>query len=396
MSNDRAQRLGMVNAAQSSNVPRIWLHASSVGEIEAVRPIVIGLLSDIPDAELYVTTMTRSGRDAAARRIAGARACWLAPLDHPACVGGFLAAVRPTFVLICETELWPNYFLQSHAIGARIVLVNGRMSERSLARYRLARSLWAATLASADLLLIQSEEDAARFAVLGARPEQVIITGNTKLGAVDNGIEAAPALRDFAQQGPMLIGGSTAPGEEGALIDAYLALRARLPTLTIAIAPRHLERVDEVAELLSARGISCVQASRLKQEPMAAQAASALLIDTFGDLRTLYPYAAVAFIGGSLAPGRGGQNLGEAAAAGIPVLFGPFHENQTAMARALLRAGGGFVVRNAGEIARETQRLLGDEALRQASGRQAIEAYGRLAGGAARTLEEVRRLLSWP
>ncbi|MGO9061372.1 MAG: 3-deoxy-D-manno-octulosonic acid transferase, partial [Candidatus Binataceae bacterium] len=349
----RRQRLGRVEwLPPDRQRMRIWLHAASVGEIEAVRPIAMGLLEQQPDAALIITTMTTTGCEAASRRIPGATACWLAPLDHPLTVRAFLAAIAPHLVVISEAELWPNYFIESHRAGARVALVNGRVSIRSLSRYRLMRPLWAAALCSADRLLVQSQPDADRYLALGAPRERVVITGNTKFGSVDSGNEAEPdpALRRFAAADATLVAGSTAPREEEQVLDAYLAVRQRFAGLRVVLAPRHLERVGEIEEMLGRKGLSYVKATGLKAGVEPAEA-RILVLDTLGDLRLLYRYGRLAFVGGSLFEGRGGQNLGEPAAAGIAVLFGPFHSNQFQTAQALLDDGGGSVVRNAHEIA---------------------------------------------
>jgi 3-deoxy-D-manno-octulosonic-acid transferase len=373
---------------------RIWLHAASVGEVEAVRPIALGLLEQEPDAALVITTMTETGREAAARRVPGAAACWLAPLDHPRIVRAFLKALAPDLVLISEAELWPNYFIESRRFGARVALLNGRLSARSLKRYRWLRPLWTAALECADLLLVQSQTDADRYLALGAPRERVVVTGNTKYAPADavRDSELDPALREFAAAGDTLIAGSTGPGEEEQVIEAYLSLRDGFPRLRLVLAPRHLERLGEVEQLLNAMGLSYVKATGLKLGERAG-AARILLLDTLGDLRMLYRYGTLAFIGGSLYRGRGGQNLGEPAAAGIAVLFGPFHENQHETARALLAHGGGVVVRDSEELARAASRLLGDEPRRREEGARAREVYQNLAGGAARSLAQIRALI---
>ncbi len=374
---------------------RIWLHAASVGEIEAVRPLATGLLEREPTAALVVTTMTQAGCEAAARRIPGAAACGLAPLDHPLTVRAFLAAAAPHLVLISEAELWPNYFIESRRSGARVALVNGRMSMRSLGRYRLMRPLWKAALQCADLLAVQSQQDADRYLALGAPWERIVVTGNTKFGPLDKGGEAEPhpALHGFAAAGATLIAGSTAPGEEEQVLEAYLIARERFGGLRLVLAPRHLERVDEVGELLRRAGLPFVKATALKAGIAGRDDAAILLLDTLGDLRMLYRYGTLAFVGGSLLDGRGGQNLGEPAAAGVAVLFGPFHQKQQETAQALLAGGGGAVVRDARELADAAARLLGDQAQRQREGANARAVYQRLAGGAARTLEHLRALL---
>ena len=392
----RRQRMGRVDSLPvQEGAIRLWLHASSVGEIEGAAPIARGLLEDQPAAVLVITTMTETGREAALRRIPGAAACRLAPLDHPLTVRAFLAATAPDLVLISEAELWPNYFIESHRFGARIVLINGRLSERSLKRYRLMRSLWAAALNCADLLMVQSRTDADRYLALGAPPARILVTGNTKFGPVDSGSsQAHPALARFAAASRTLVAGSTAPREEEQVLEAYLQLRASCAGLRLVLAPRHLERVGEIVELLDGKQLEYVRASALKAGAQPSATADILLLDTLGDLRLLYRYGTLAFVGGSLFEGRGGQNLGEPAAAGVVVLFGPFHENQRETAQALLAHGGGVMVRNAQELAGAAARLLHDEAARREQGARAREVYESLTGGAARSLLELRALIS--
>jgi 3-deoxy-D-manno-octulosonic-acid transferase len=392
----RRQRLGRDDSLPAhEGAPRFWLHASSVGEIEAVAPIALGLLEYQPATVLVVTTMTETGRQAALRRIPGAASCRLAPLDHPLTVRAFLAAIAPDVVLISEAELWPNYFLESRRFGALIVLINGRLSARSLKRYRLMRPLWAAALNCADLLMMQSRADADRYLALGAPPGKIVVTGNTKFGPVAGATnDAHPALARFAAAGMTLIAGSTAPREEKLILDAYLQLRKSFAGLRLVLAPRHLERVGEIMELLGGKQLEYVKASALKAGAQPSATADVLLLDTLGDLRLLYRHGTLAFIGGSLFEGRGGQNLGEPAAAGVAVLFGSFHENQHETAQALLARGGGVVVSNAQELVCAAARLLRDDAARREAGAMAREAYESLTGGATRSLLELRALIN--
>jgi 3-deoxy-D-manno-octulosonic-acid transferase len=392
----RRARMGLAwanDGAPPPSEPRIWAHAASVGEVGALRAVVTALMRESPGATLVVTTMTGAGRDAALRTLPGARAHLLAPLDCRRALGSFLDAVRPTLVLIAETELWPNYFIESHRAGARIAIVNGRISERALSRYRYVRPLLREALCSADLVLAQTDDDAYRFLTLGAAPSRVIVTGNTKFDL--ESLAAAPLrpeLRAFAPGCPILVAGSTAPGEEQIVIDAWRETRLRFGQLALILAPRHLERAAEIERLLRTAQIGYSKASALEAD--AVGASHVLLLDTMGDLRAIYRSCAAAFVGGSLVPGRGGQSLSEPAAAGVPVLFGPFHENQRAIAAALLEARAGVVVRDAAELARAVVSFLDDESERLDTGRRARAVVERMAGGVAATLMRLRPLIS--
>jgi 3-deoxy-D-manno-octulosonic-acid transferase len=391
---DRRERMGAIELPPNGAGPRIWIHASSVGEVEAMRPVASGLHRELDGARIVVTTMTTTGRDAARRRIPSATACALAPLDCPATVRRFLRGVRPSLVLIGETELWPNYFIEARRAGARVAIVNGRISERSLRRYKRAKSLFGHALKSAHLILAQSDEDARRFTTLGASSDKITVTGNTKFDVSFAGEEVAlrDALVRFAHGRPLLVAGSTARGEEAIVIAAFQILRKRFGTLALVLAPRHPARTPEVEEALRAAGVSYLRASALETGRSPAEDASVMLLDTMGELRGMYRRASVAFVGGSMIAGRGGQNVGEPAAVSAPVMFGPFHENQRAMATALVESGGGAIVRDAAELAEQCARWLGDESARAHAGTRA-KAAAESAGGAARaTVEHLCRL----
>ena len=387
---DRRQRMGHLDLPADGDRPRIWIHASSVGEVEAIRSVAHGLMRDMEGARLIITTMTPTGRDAARRRIAGAEVCALAPLDCRAVVRRFVRNVRPHLLIIVETELWPNYFIEAKRAGARVVIVNGRVSKRSAARYRRAKRLFAPALNAADLILAQTADDARRYARIGAARERVMVTGNTKFD-LDELSEAKlrPALQKFVEGHPVLVAGSTSKGEEAILIEAWQRLRDRFPDLRLVLAPRHPARAPELEELLKSSSIPSLRASELDG---ASAKSDVLLLDTMGELRAIYRHASVAFVGGSLFAGRGGQNVGEPAAASVPVMFGPYHENQLQMASALITAEAGFVVRNADEIVDASARWLSDEAVRKDTGERARLTAHSAAGGASATLQHLRRL----
>src|SRR5208282_2439052 len=233
----------------TAGAPRIWIHAASVGEIEAIRPVANGLLEHYPGAVMAITAMTAAGREAATRRIPGAAAWMLAPLDNQRAVRSFLERVQPNVVLITETEIWPNYFIESARMGATIAVVNGRMSERSLRRYLRARGLFEDALGQATLILTQSREDAQRYAKFDL-PATVVVTGNTKIDAAQTEMAAEEPIRAelmaFARGRKIFIAGSTAAGEDAAIASAYRELRKDFPQLALAIAPRHLERTPEI------------------------------------------------------------------------------------------------------------------------------------------------------
>jgi 3-deoxy-D-manno-octulosonic-acid transferase len=398
---NRRERLGSTALpSNAQGAPRIWLHASSVGEIEAVRPVALGLMRDYPEALVVVTTMTAAGRAAANKRIPDAAAIQLAPLDCPARVRSFLAAVRPQLVLVAETELWPNYLIESARSGATVVIVNGRVSARSMSRYRYIRPLIAEALVHTHLVLVQTDNDARRFCALGASSAKVVVTGNTKFNLEDVAPPRA-ALEQFCANRPVLVAGSTAPGEERMVLTAYRNLVERFPTLALVLAPRHLSRARDIEEDILAAGLSYQKASLLPAvddvsgvpPPPARNDASVLLLDTMGELRALYARATIAFVGGSMVPPRGGQNMAEPAASAVPVLFGPHYENQQEAGDTILEAGGGRVVTDAAQIESTCSEWLSDLDARDAAGANALRAVERLVGGLAATLNHLAALI---
>ena len=393
---DYRERMGHGDFPDTTGAPRIWIHAASVGEIEAIRPVALGLLERHPGAIMAITTMTATGRAAAERRIPRAAAWMLAPLDNRRAVRSFLERVRPSVVLITETEIWPNYFLESARAGAAIAVVNGRISERSMRRYMRARGLFRDALGRAKLILAQSNEDAQRYAKFDL-PARIIVTGNTKIEApradASNEEPVRPELMSFASGRKIFIAGSTAPGEDAVLADAYRELRRKFPQLALTIAPRHLERTPEVESALRTASLDYVKASELNSQSKEG-AADVLILDTMGELRNFYRRGAIAFVGGSLAPGRGGQNPAEPALVEVPVLIGPYHENQREIVSSMVSAGGAQIVKDAGDIVGAASQWLGDDAARVVAGRSARAAVSTGAGGAQFALKQLEALIN--
>ncbi len=393
---DYRERMGHGDFPDATGVPRIWIHAASVGEIEAIRPVANGLLEHYPGAVVAITAMTAAGREAARRRIPGAAAWMLAPLDSQRAVRSFLERVRPGMVLITETEIWPNYFIESARTGATIAVVNGRMSERSLRRYLRARGLFEDALGRATLILTQSREDAQRYAKFDLAAK-VVVTGNTKIEAAHlqmaNEEPIRPELIAFAPGRKIFIAGSTAVGEDAVIADAFRELRKEFPQLALTIAPRHLERTAEIEKALHAASLDYVKASELNS-PGGARDADVLILDTMGELRSFYRRGSIAFVGGSLVPGRGGQNPAEPALADVPVLIGPYHENQQQIVSSLVSCGGARIVTNSRDIISETSQWLADDEARHRAGQRAHAAVSSSSGGARVALKQLEGLIN--
>lgn len=361
-----------------------WFHAASAGEVAGLAPI-LEALHEKGGPALVVTTTTRSGREAA-RALPFVAWAQLAPLDAWPCVSRFMKALAPRRLILAETELWPSTLILALKAGLAPALVNARLTEKSLSRYRFISWLLAPALRSLAVVAAQSEEDAERFVSLGVPPERVTVTGNAKYdGQTAPAASAAARARVAAlgwERDPLFVAGSTHPFEEEMVLAAFLAARAAVPGLRLVLAPRHLERAADAADLLSHAG---VKLARWSGAPSAD--CSALLLDEMGVLPSFYALARAAFVGGTLVK-VGGHNLLEPALAGVPVLFGP-HTGHIERPAALLAAhgGGGRRVRDAAELAERLTEFAKDESAARAAGESARKVADGLRGASARTLE---------
>jgi 3-deoxy-D-manno-octulosonic-acid transferase len=385
------QRLGWAPLAPGPD--RFWVHAVSVGEVMAAIPLVQALRHRWPATEVAVSTVTATGARVARTRLTDAAAIFVFPVDLAFATHRAVRRVRPRCFMALETELWPNLLRSLAAADIPAVIVNGRISDRSYRRYRWVRRLFRRVLDQVALFCMQSEEDARRIINLGARPERVVVTGNLKMEAAPAGDGAEQLWRRLLHLGParVWIAGSTHRGEEEPILDAYRALRAEAGAaapLCLILAPRHPERVDEVEGLCRARGLVPVRRSRIAPGPPS----EVIVLDTVGELATLYAVAEVIFVGGSLIP-WGGHNVIEPARHAKPVVFGPHMTNFRDAAALLLRADAGIQLRDAAELLPTLRRLLGDAEARRALGAAAGAAVLGHQGACQRTLEALEALL---
>jgi 3-deoxy-D-manno-octulosonic-acid transferase len=370
---DLRQRFGFGPLALG---PRsIWVHAVSVGEVQASAALVRALRGRYPQMPLVLTTVTPTGAQRARALFGTDVDVRYVPFDLPGCVRRFFDRVRPRLAVILETELWPNLY---HACGQRgvpLVLASARISPRSLGRYRLLVTLFRETLSHGIVIAAQGASDARRFESIGANPARTHVTGNIKFDfeLPDAVVARGKALRAAnAPRRPVWIAGSTHEGEEEAVLDAHARLRERYPDALLVLVPRHRDRFEEVAALLRRRGLAFI--SRSSRTSM-REDVSVFLLDTLGELMTFYAAADVAFVGGSLVP-IGGHNLLEPAALSLPILIGPHNFNGEDIARLFIDVGAARVVTTAGELADQLALLIGqpEERTRMgAAGRRAVD-----------------------
>ncbi|HEX6996651.1 MAG TPA: lipid IV(A) 3-deoxy-D-manno-octulosonic acid transferase [Gammaproteobacteria bacterium] len=386
------ERFGFVERFDGRRV--IWVHAVSVGEVRSAAALVEALAARFPRHRVLVTTMTPTGSDQV-RELFGDRVSHsYVPFDFPDAVARFLDRVRPEFAVIAETEFWPNIFAACRRRGLPLMLVNGRVSQASLRGYLRVPRTTRAMLRNADLLCAQTKTDAQRLRNLGAPEPLIKVTGNLKFDvAVPDTLAAeGAALRAaWGAERPVWIAASTHGGEEGRVLEAFNGLRRALPNLLLVLVPRHPERFAGVARLCRRRGYRVALRSRHRG---ALPAGTEVLVgDTMGELQRLYAAADVAFIGGSLVP-RGGQNLLEACAVRVPVVFGPhmFHfEEISAMA---LERGAARQVHDVDELAAAVALYFEQPALRRAAGEAAYTLLTDNQGALERTLALIEQTLA--
>ncbi|HEY0324160.1 MAG TPA: 3-deoxy-D-manno-octulosonic acid transferase [Pyrinomonadaceae bacterium] len=335
------ERLGRLPLIETGGRPVIWLHCVSVGETQAARPLARAILEKFPDHKLVVSTVTLTGQRVAREVfLTEAAAVIYFPFDWAWTVRRALRRVNPEIVLVMETELWPRFLLECRKRGVPVALVNGRLSEKSFRRYSLIRSFIKRVAGCLDLALMQSEADATRIRALGLEERRVEVSGNVKFDLLASADENALTenLRErfgLSQTRPLIIAASTHATEERIAIEAFKKLRAA-PVgreARLLIAPRHPERFDEVAALLSSSGLAW---SRRSESTRAEdKACDAILLDSIGELRAAYPLAALVFVGGSIAP-TGGHNVLEPAASGACIITGAHTNNFAAIINAFL------------------------------------------------------------
>jgi 3-deoxy-D-manno-octulosonic-acid transferase len=386
-----AERLGYFEAPPGDS-PVLWVHAVSLGETLAAAPLIERLLDALPDWRIAVTTTTPTG-SAQVQRLFGDRVFHAyAPWDTPGAVRRTLRRLRPRVLLIMETELWPNLLHGCAASGCRVMLANARLSARSAAGYARLSGLTRGMLARIEQIAAQDEDDAQRFLALGADAGRVRVTGSIKydleISAARRAEVAALRAAWQLEKRRVLIVASTHEGEDELALQAFAALRGRVPDALLILAPRHPERFDSVAAKCRDAGW---QVLRRSEAAAVTAATDLLLLDTVGELLSFYGLADLAVVGGSFVD-NGGHNPLEPAAWGLPVLAGPSMFNFAAITARLARCGGLEQVSGAAALATRVVALLEDAAARQRLGAAARAEVERNRGALDRVVAAVLAL----
>jgi 3-deoxy-D-manno-octulosonic-acid transferase len=389
--------LGRDRMAELGGRRPIWVHAVSVGETIAVKPLLVELKKRYPATPLVLSNMTETGRAVAASLPEVDLAIYF-PFDYPFAVSRLLATVNPCLIVIVETELWPNFLKAARRRGIPAMIVNGRISDRSYRRYLKLAGFFRTVLGNLAACCMQSREDGERIIGMGARPEQVSVTRNLKFDIpcrTTTGEEklAIRSRYGIAASDFVLTAGSTHQGEDGAVLAAFAALRQTGAPAQLVLVPRHPERAGELAGLIASHGLTCRLRSSLGGAGAALGDGEVLLVDTIGELMPLYAVSDLVFVGGSLVP-VGGHNLLEPASLGIATLFGPHMSNFRDIAAMSLSYGFARQVRDGDDLARETIALYRDPRARRLMGDNGRRLIAEQGGATGLNMEVIGRIMA--
>jgi 3-deoxy-D-manno-octulosonic-acid transferase len=389
-----AERFGFVPQSALAKIagrPVIWLHAVSVGEAIAARPLLKALRSRYPNHAIVVTNTTETGKSTAAG-FPEVDLCLYFPFDFLLSVWAILSAVKPRIIIIMETEIWPNFSREAGRKGIPLLLANGRISDRSFERYLKFSWFFRPALRCFSSICMQSEVGRERIAAIGADPQNIRVTGNLKNDISSRQVSADERRRLRVQYAIpddccVLTAGSTRDGEEQYIISTYKELSAEVSTLFLVLVPRHPKRAGEIAALLDSAGIRYQRRTALSND-RALHHGEVLLVDTVGEMMNLYALSDLAFVGGSLAP-LGGHNLLEPAAVGVPSVFGPHMANFREIEALVLQYGAGIQIHTPEELTVSCRALITSAELRGGLGQNGLKLIRDNGGATERHMEVI-------
>ena len=374
----------------------VWVHAVSVGETIAVKPLLKALKENIPGIRIIMSNVTETGRSIA-EKTPEVDHCVYFPFDYRFTVKRALATVRPALLVIVETEIWPNFLRAARIMGIPAVLVNGRISDRSFGRYLKMKWFFRPVLENVSAFCMQTSEDARRIVAIGADQKRVHVTRNLKYDI--QVIAPTDDLKSELREGykvpdgiAVITAGSTHAGEEEALLSAYQRLLTKGRECLLVLVPRHPERAGEVADILGKFGMKFTLRSKLGNRTEEFRPGEVLLVDTVGELMKFYTISDLVFVGGSLVP-TGGHNILEPASLGVPVLFGPHMHNFKESAALILACGGAIQIKDGNDLTANLQLLLDDSEKRRAMGRKGMSLVIENSGATKMHMEVIRKLM---
>ncbi len=376
--------------------PRIWIHAVSLGEIKVAVSIIDAVRRIMPDCSIILSTTTEHGRMMAEEIFGDEVPLVYAPIDFIGAVRKAILAVRPDIMVYLETEIWPSWIYEAHRMGIKTALINGRVSTKTIGRYLKCRCFFSKVLANFDAFSMIMDEDAGRIKAMGADPHKIEVNGNAKYDALIHMADTALGMRirnilRIDADTPAIVAGSTRKGEELMVLDAFREILRGSPDAVLILAPRHIERMPEIIAVMKNRGFEYQLWTSLKtgKERRTKQV---VLINTFGELFSIYSVGTIVFCGGSLVP-LGGQNPLEPAIWGKMVLYGPFMDNFMDAKALLEKFGAGVSVDNSRILADKAIWLLHHPEELAQSGRRAREAVLHNEQAAEKHAQVIRRLV---
>ncbi len=392
------ERLGFLCGEKKSLLAghdTIWVHAVSVGETMAARPLLKALKAWYPGHRIVLSTVTETGQGIG-ESIGDVDLCIYFPFDLRFSVKRLLKSIRPSLIVVVETEIWPNFLRCARLLDIPVVLANGRISDKSFGGYRCFSRVFRSVLMNFSALCMQTEEDARRIVAIGAPPSRVSVTKNLKydlpvrIASDERKAELRSTYR-IPRGIPVITAGSTHQGEEESLLTVYRALLDEGREIFLVLAPRHPERAEEVSGLLERMGIPFTRRSSLSARTRDFHRGEALLLDSVGELMGIYSLSDLVFVGGSLAP-VGGHNLLEPASVGVPVLFGPHMNNFREIASKILSSAAGVQVTDASRLLSVIRGLLNNPAARAEMGGNGARLLLENRGATERHMEIIRTL----
>lgn len=385
------QRLGDVPVRHGDR-PCLWIHAASVGEVHAGLPLIRQCQEEKPEIEVVVSTQTSTGQEVAKQHCPDCLRFYF-PIDLTPVIAKVFERIRPSCVALVEREIWPNFVAEAKRRAVPVIQVNSRITDSSVKAYRWLYPVIGSALQRIDSYSVQTEVYAERLRSLAVPEERIQVTGNLKYDGFETSVpvEEQQRLRremGLSQNAPVLVGGSIHPSEESALLHALRLVRKKRPDVRLVLAPRHAERIPKIEQAIAEAGeISARKTSIQKaSSPAEAHRGNIVIVDTMGELRSIYSLAEVVFVGGTLVP-IGGHSLMEPAALGRPVVFGPQIFKQPADAETLLGAEAAFRCFEEDEVAKQILRLFNDTSLAETMGKRARAAIQEHAGAAKRTFQ---------
>ncbi len=369
----------------------IWIHAISVGEVMAVLDLIGKIQERYPDRQIVCSVVTQTGYELAREKLGADSIVVYAPMDFSWIVRHFINVIQPQIYIYAETEIWPNLFARLQKRNVPMIQVNGRISDKSYEGYQRIKFLTRRALSDVQCLCMQSQQDAERIIDLGANSDRTLTVGNLKFDNFPETEDIRPQDLGFSSTDKLLIAGSTHPGEEELLVDVYQRIRQHDGHCRLVICPRHIERAQQVRQVVEKLGLSAQMFSERDKEPLAEGAV--LIVDTIGVLRQVYSLAWLVVIGKTFRVG-GGQNMLEPAFFGKPVVVGPLTSNFRDIVGLLKSEKAIVQVQSESELVEEAMDIWNNAIRRESLGMAARRVVQKYQGATARTMDEIERLMA--